>query len=334
VRSYLEAAKPELGRLPIVIKAYCNGDGLLGFLSDVGVAQSSSALWDFAKGFSQAHTASDFVFVGYGKDRADKKIKGTNFLLALEYKTADHYEGIFEQFVNNPTCRHIIFGACHDNGYVRMLEDFANDDAVVERVTLLYSYSVGREFYKLPFKSTTIDSVFRSTSPQAQNKATTVNSGGAAVPESTADTKPKSWSARVKNRSNSGGDTGFVGNPSINTVLVNAAGQRVDATLPRTLQASLDSWRQKIKGANMRYCRNYQLSGNCQGGCGYSHSPLSDEEKAVYRVELRGKICYDGVKCRDRTCYYGHNCSCKKAMCKFPKEMHGIDRVTAKVVGS
>jgi hypothetical protein len=33
-------------------------------------------MWSFAKAFSQAHAGSDFVFVGSGKDRADKKIKG------------------------------------------------------------------------------------------------------------------------------------------------------------------------------------------------------------------------------------------------------------------
>ena len=33
-------------------------------------------MWNFAKAFSQAHAGSDFVFVGSGKDRADKKIKG------------------------------------------------------------------------------------------------------------------------------------------------------------------------------------------------------------------------------------------------------------------
>jgi len=83
VKDYLGTAKPDLVGLPITIKAFANGDGMSNFLSSVGLVQPWGSLWDFGKGFSQAHAASDFVFVGNGKDRADKKIKSENTFLAL-----------------------------------------------------------------------------------------------------------------------------------------------------------------------------------------------------------------------------------------------------------
>ncbi|KAF2994272.1 hypothetical protein E8E13_002559 [Curvularia kusanoi] len=172
VRSSITRVKPDLARLPIVVRAYANIDGMPGYLSRLGLAQSSASLWNFAKTFSQAHAGSDFVFVGSGKDMADKKI-----------------EGVFKQFVNNPTCRHIIFGACHDNGYVRTLEDFQADRAVVERVTLLHSFEVGQEFRKLPFKSITMTSIFRTTKAAAPDVQET-SSGS----EHTTTTTSRFWS--------------------------------------------------------------------------------------------------------------------------------------------
>ena len=76
VRDYLEKAEPSLARLPVVIRAFANVDGMSKFLLHTGMVQSWGSLSEFAKRFSQASATSDFVLVGHGKDRADKKIKG------------------------------------------------------------------------------------------------------------------------------------------------------------------------------------------------------------------------------------------------------------------
>jgi hypothetical protein len=89
VKEYIVRTKPELARLPIVIRAFANIDGMSTYLSKVGLAQSSANMWSFAKAFSQAHAGSDFVFVGSGKDRADKKIKGTSALNASGDRLTD-----------------------------------------------------------------------------------------------------------------------------------------------------------------------------------------------------------------------------------------------------
>lgn len=83
MRDYLRVESADLAHLPIFIKAFANGDDMPKFLSNAGVVQSSQSLWNFAEGFSQAHALSDFVFVGNGRDRADKKIKGEETILSL-----------------------------------------------------------------------------------------------------------------------------------------------------------------------------------------------------------------------------------------------------------
>lgn len=86
VRTYVEGLQPGLARLPIVIRAFANADGMSRFLMHVGIVQSSTSLSEFAKSFTQASATSDFVLVGPGKDRADKKLKGkvAAYYLVLE----------------------------------------------------------------------------------------------------------------------------------------------------------------------------------------------------------------------------------------------------------
>src|SRR4051812_41681720 len=62
--------------------------------------------------------------------------------------------GVFDQFIRSPMCKHVVFGACHDNGYVRKLEGFVRDPSVCGRLTLLKSFETGREFSSLPFRET------------------------------------------------------------------------------------------------------------------------------------------------------------------------------------
>ncbi|KAF2499390.1 hypothetical protein BU16DRAFT_535752 [Lophium mytilinum] len=315
VQEYLRRAKPALASLPIMIKAFANSDGLSKLLVNVKIIQSSGALWDFAKSFSQAHAMSDFVLVGNGKDRADEKVKG-----------------IFEQFVKNPTCRHIVFGACHDNGYVRMLEKYAGDSIIAERVTLLHSFEIGREFHALNFQSTRMEDLFRAES--VQSLGTVVSVGHQAVPrEEERNGTATTWAALAKANGGTEKQGVSIKIKDPQTVLVNAAGQRVDVRLGKPSQAAFDSWNHKVKVAGLKYCRPYQLWGGCKGKCNYSHGPLSKEEKLVYRRLVRGEPCHVGSKCRDAKCYYGHNCSCQKQKCpnKFPVDMHRVDESTAEV---
>lgn len=65
-------------------KVVANVSGLGKALQREGSLHSEATLRDFTLGFTQAKAAFDFVDVGYGKERADSKIKGA-------YKTMRGY---------------------------------------------------------------------------------------------------------------------------------------------------------------------------------------------------------------------------------------------------
>jgi len=66
-------------------------------------------------------------------------------------------------FSNNPTCRHIIFGGCHDAGYLLNLEHFKHDLLKAGRITLLETTPAYRGFTDLSnFKRTRFDDVFKT----------------------------------------------------------------------------------------------------------------------------------------------------------------------------
>ncbi|KAM0626526.1 hypothetical protein ACHAQG_002442 [Verticillium nonalfalfae] len=343
LRQYIGQTMPELSGLPIVLKAFANADGLADTLVRTKMTRSWRDLWDFAMSFSQACETFDFVLVGSGKDRADEKIKE---LLRLFHK--------------NPTCRHVIFGACHDNGYVRELEKRFPSPEARDRLTLLESFQVGREYRSLGVSKTVrMESIFRtdflsgpvspllSSSTTAVSRSPTASSSGVSS-EGHATHQASTWAraaapfpsdeGSAQHGGNGGG--GGTGHTPLSAatarrfldlesgaILVNAQGQRVDAELPALAPGAAASWNRKTNEGGMRFCRTFQLSGRCANkvACGYSHATLSEEERMVYRSLMRRQKCHIGPGCRDRTCCYGHHCSCEGTKCKFPGAQHRID---------
>ncbi|KAL3430977.1 hypothetical protein BDV09DRAFT_177380 [Aspergillus tetrazonus] len=310
VEEHLKSSHPELSNMPIMIKAFANADGLAQLLVKAKLIKSPGSLTSFAKGFSQARDASDFVLVGSGKDRADEKIKGT-----------------FQQFITNPTCRHVIFGACHDNGYVRLLERHQNT-AAADQVTLLRPFETGREFAGLKgFRSVRLETIFRSepvfirNSPPPAHRTLIAEEvqGVGSPPRGTPWVTPTPISPRnVVPRKTE--------DLPANSVYINAANQRLDSELPPMSAEAIRSWEHKVNTAKMRYCRKHHLqAGRCTGACDYSHGPLTPGEVLVYRHRVRQEVCNAGPRCRDANCFYGHHCSCARPSCKFPAAMHDVD---------
>lgn len=195
---------------------------------------------------------------------------------------------------------------------MRLLEDYAHDDSVVGRVTLLHGFSVGREFRDLRFRSFKMEDVFKAVPVLNQTP----------IPEPVASvSSPSSWASTVGSKANASSRK-----PRAETsVRLNSAGCRVDDYLREPSRQALNSWKHKVGKVGMRYCRLHHLSGVCSiPSCQYSHGPLSDEEKLVFRREVRKGVCDTGLQCRDVACLYGHNCSCSKPKCKFSPEMHKV----------
>lgn len=66
-------------------------------------------------------------------------------------------------FSDNPTCRHIVFGGCHDAGYLLNLEQFKHNELKASRITLLETTPAYRGFQDLAhFKHARFDTVFKT----------------------------------------------------------------------------------------------------------------------------------------------------------------------------
>jgi hypothetical protein len=66
-------------------------------------------------------------------------------------------------FSDNPTCRHIVFGGCHDQGYLVNLEQFKHNTEKASRITLLETTPARRGFTEFAnFKRTRFDDVFKT----------------------------------------------------------------------------------------------------------------------------------------------------------------------------
>lgn len=59
-------------------------------------------------------------------------------------------------------CKHILFGPCHDNGYLPVLEPYKRDPKVAPRLTLLETTPAEPGFHDLGFKMINFNNVFRS----------------------------------------------------------------------------------------------------------------------------------------------------------------------------
>lgn len=69
----------------------------------------------------------------------------------------------FKLHVNDFHCRQIFFGGSHDNGFARLLEQYADDKHALRRVTLLEGVPFEKELAVLPFDTVKFPGIFRDT---------------------------------------------------------------------------------------------------------------------------------------------------------------------------
>lgn len=128
-----------------MVYVVANFEGLSRKLASIGILRSPADLHIFARAFSCNQPLFSFVDVGMGKERADHKIKE-----------------MFRIFLHNMQCRHIIFGGCHDNGYIPNLEPFKREEEIARRITLLEATPAQPGFRSLGYEMTSFSAVFRN----------------------------------------------------------------------------------------------------------------------------------------------------------------------------
>ncbi|KAF2179034.1 hypothetical protein K469DRAFT_717541 [Zopfia rhizophila CBS 207.26] len=146
IRDHIAQIYETSGNWPAMVHIYASLDKLGQKLASVGLIKHPQELRAFAQSFSVNQPLFSIIDVGQGKERADYRMKE-----------------MLRTFSDNPTCRHIIFGGCHDTGYLLNLDQYKHNPVRAARITLLESTVAARGFAELPnFKRTRFDSVFRS----------------------------------------------------------------------------------------------------------------------------------------------------------------------------
>ncbi|KAI0583435.1 hypothetical protein TUN199_05715 [Pyrenophora tritici-repentis] len=146
IRGHVASLYNNSGNWPIMVQIYLSLDKLAIKLASVGLLRSPQEFRAFAQSFSVNQPLFSIIDVGQGKERADHKIKE-----------------MLRTFSDNPTCRHIIFGGCHDAGYLLNLEHFKHDMLKASQITLLETTPAYRGFTDLNnFKRARFHDVFKN----------------------------------------------------------------------------------------------------------------------------------------------------------------------------
>ncbi|KAJ5055957.1 hypothetical protein J3E74DRAFT_253569 [Bipolaris maydis] len=146
IRDHIASLYNNSSNWPIVVQIYLSLDKLAIKLASVGLLRGPSDLRSFVQHFNVNQPLFSIVDVGHGKERADHKIKET-----------------LRVFIDNPTCRHLIFGGCHDAGYLLNFEPFKHNLLKASRITLLETTPAYSGFNALTnFRRTRFDVVFRA----------------------------------------------------------------------------------------------------------------------------------------------------------------------------
>lgn len=146
IRAQLQAKYPDVSidGWNIIVQFYANMDGLAKTLASRHILPNWSDLQKFASGFGRANSLFSFVDVGYGKDKADHKCRE-----------------MLKVMLHVPSCRHVFFGPCRDNGYLTLLEEYKHDP-LKEKLSLFAAEPPEPGFLDLGFEIINFPTVFRS----------------------------------------------------------------------------------------------------------------------------------------------------------------------------
>ncbi|PSK60255.1 hypothetical protein B9Z65_1153 [Elsinoe australis] len=336
----------------IVVNIFVNIDGLTNKLRACGLLYPGADLSRFAQSFGIK--MFQFIDVGFGKERADYKLR--------EW---------FRLFVNNVQCKHIVLGGiCHDNGYLPMLDPYLHDPAQHVRISFLATLPPQPAYRSMLFKPIRVEGVFRSDHlpnrpilpapigssngvslphraasnnhekvdsvvlERADSRTNGLNGVPIASPSPTPTPAPEngnaaSW-ARVSKTVDNTKEFQVAGKKPtpVKYILYNKDNERLDPPLPTVDKASQDKLFRRVKEQG-KVCNNYHLTGKCPGKCGFQHGEkLQGAELTALRFRARTRACGQKSACEDYDCTMGHMCpygnQCHGEGCPFD-DVHHID---------
>ncbi|KAL1795878.1 hypothetical protein ACET3X_006102 [Alternaria dauci] len=343
MRNHVASLYNNSGNWPIMVQVYLSLDKLAQKLASVGLLRNPQELRGFAQRFSVNQPLFSVIDVGHGKERADHKIKE-----------------MLRTFSENPTCRHIVFGGCHDAGYLLNLEHFKHNTARAGRITLLETTPAYRGFSELVnFKRTRFDDVFRNES--LPDYTPPPNGFGAVQSPVQSVAQPQPLSRSVTNENNTPPaftPRASMVSPSPSATPVSAAapsesnGDSSWATVgkfgvPETANISIAPTTTATKNNTKKKYAYYNKAGQRldeplppkdpsaaaslearmkKNGkfCQFQHEPkLTPAELNALRYKTRSLACKNRY-CENIDCYLGHQCALERdqGYCSFPENCH------------
>ena len=333
----LRKESPAVAELPFVLKLYANIDKLADAMFQHGMHEASSRLRDFCRGFCQTGGLSEFIDVGSGDDRADHEIKGKKTWL-VQCGRAKRGIGVLQHFKENPCCKHIVLGSCHDNGYVCHLDVIRSEGSLGDRLTVLKSFQTGWQYGDLPFKSIRLPSLFRT---QAFSASLPLHAAHPA-PGNGPSKGTASTSAALSYADRVGAPDGSIvervapspiSSDSRGVILVNGRDERLDRFLKKPPQTAFMNYyrkKEELESTGKRGPCNYHfLGGGCHmlaSECQFWHDGFGQADISVLEWFMRFQYCGQKLQCRSARCFYGHACVSCKPGCKLGSEMHNVDK--------
>lgn len=308
----------------IVVHVILNVEGLSKTLQACGIIRAPSELHAFGRAFTRTQPLYSFIDVGFGKEQADHKIRETvRFMIRLGQ------------------CKHVLFGPCHDNGYLPVLEEYKRNAAFASRFSLISGTAPSPGFRQLGFAIDKYDDIFRTTNlaPQAPaSPVSKISSPRSGTPQPTPVTAAVGGSyAKVAPGSNNSMTISLGKKPGVpqrKFYLVNAFEERIDQELPRPDQAAEKRYADRVQKLGYNYCNKYHLLEHCSNGdyCGYEHGErLPPPELAVLRLKCRSLKCTNTYYCDKLDCPFSHHCKlgnkCTIANCRWA-DTHHVDIVS------
>ncbi|UKZ54784.1 hypothetical protein TrVGV298_008597 [Trichoderma virens] len=354
----LEKFGDEAGDLEVVVKVVANLAGLSKAMQRDGCIDNPSLLKDFTLGFTQAKATFDYIDVGFGKERADLKVKETA-----------------RWHLRNYNCRHILLGISHDAGYAPFLDETVQNEATRQRISIIEGITTVPELFATKIGITKLgDGLFRDDKlldkfplfsqpdpASSQSTGTTFVTGSTISTPTIANAASRTASPAIS-ASSSQTRTPIISYANI----VSSASPPPQITLPlaprkpaRTQSESHymlippstpEDWYPGARGLDEpirvntqildvikrrkdgdKLCNNHYLRGPCakRDICPFAHDyKISDEEMKAVAILARQNPCSSGQFCELDDCIYGHHCPsirdgvCQHPYCKFSEEAH------------
>ncbi|KAK7397814.1 hypothetical protein QQX98_012817 [Neonectria punicea] len=337
--------------LEIVARVVANVSGLGKAMLRDGCLDSSNDFKDFTLGFTQAKASFDFIDVGYGKERADSKIKETA-----------------RWHLQNHNCKQVLLGISHDAGYAPFLDEILKDEPSRQRVSVLEGFPTVRELRetnvnierfsndlfrqnKLVDRSTTITLPKPNLTAAAPDVLTPATSNASLSPP-LASATTATTTATSSNTSTPVPSTSSYANvmatasppPRMVIPLAPKPNNRQKPPTPvpawnpgpRGLDESISVGQQAMDSIKRRkehnkLCNNHYLRGPCtkRDTCCFVHNYKSTrEELRALAMLSRLNPCTRGQDCEVEDCIYGHHCPsfrdgvCGHPYCRFPVDAH------------